>query len=327
VPPPLACGKGLKGTGKGPWDRKHMGIIVKKGITIITFLFLCALLASGCATTRKITDDVLGKGRALKKKIGFLPAAKNAGFGGEDLEKTASAQLKDYLERRCDGLTIMNSRKIREALAGIPRLGSGPIHNPAIANLGRDHGLGVVLEQKVAGVEYITDKRGIWGFRHISKLARVSFLVRAYDVETTALVFDEIVEEEVELSEGVWNQAKKTGSYNTDLAQPILSKIIPETGKLICERLAEEPWKGYVVGSSDRGLTISGGKDVGLAAGDILEVFGKGKEIEGQGARVYFLPGPKIGEVKVTNVDKDRAEAINLSGHNLENSWSVKLKP
>lgn len=304
-----------------------MVIIAKKGIIITALLFLCALLAPGCATTRKITDDILGEGKALKKKIGFFPAAQNTGFGGGNLEKAANAQLKEYLGRHCDGLTIMDSPKVREALAGIPRLGSGQIHNSAIANLGRDHGLSAVLEQRVADVEYVSDKRGIWGFRRTSKLVLVSFLVRAYDVETTALVFDEIVKEEVELSEGAWSQAKKTGSYNTDLAQPVLSKITPETGKLICERLAEEPWKGYVVGSSDRGLTISAGKDVGLAAGDILEVFGKGKEMEGHGARVYFLSGPKLGEVKITSVGEDRAEAVNLSGHNLKNSWSVKLKP
>jgi hypothetical protein len=179
----------------------------------------------------------------------------------------------------------------------------------------------------MADVEYVTAKRGIWGFRRTTKLARVSFLVRAYDIETTALLFDEILEEEVELSGGAWSQAKKTGTYHTDLTQPILPKITPQTGELVCRRLAEEPWKGYVASSSGTGLTISAGKDVGLASGNILEVFGRGKEIAGQGTDVYFLLGPKIGEVRVINVEQHRAEALKLSGHDLRNSWSVKLKP
>lgn len=282
--------------------------------------------ATGCATTEKITADILGKGQTLGKKIAFLPAVNGSGYGGEDFQRAAAEQLRAFLSRRCNNLRIMDSRNILKAFEDMPRLPSGQIDNLALANLGRVFGLSAVVNQTIGQMECLTEKRGIWGFRRICRLARLSFRVRVYDIQTTAILLDEIAEEDVEVSEYDWDNIKTANGYNKGIASRLLGKMTGKTGKLICERLAEEPWKGYIITGSDNTFTISAGTDVGLAVGDVLEVFSLGEPMKGQEGHIYLVSGPKIGEIKVTKVKKDRAEAAGILGYDLEQSSFVQLK-
>lgn len=297
-----------------------------KACMIAALYFVGCLLTSGCATTQKIRADILGKGRTLRKKVAFLPPVDSSGYGGEDFQKAAAAQLRAFLRRRCDSVRIIDSRDIRQALTGVCRVPSGQIDNPALANLGRTFGLGAVLKQTIGPMECLTEKRGIWGFRHTCRLARVSFRVRVYDTQTTAILLDEIVREDVEVSEHDWNNIKAAHAYNKGIASQLLARMTGKMGEMICERLAKEPWKGYIISRSDNTFTLSAGMDVGLAAGDVLEVFGLGEPIKGQKGHVYLVSGPKIGEIKVTKVHKDRAEAAGMLGYDFEQSSFVQLK-
>jgi len=288
--------------------------------------FVGWLFLPGCATTEKITADILGKGPTLSKKISFLPPVNGSGYGGEDFQRAAAAQLRAFLNRRCDNLRIMDSRNILKALQDIPRLPSGQIDNLALAKPGRVFGLSAVVNQTIGQMECLTEKRGIWGFRRTCRLARLSFRVRVYDIETTAILLDEIVEEDVEVSEYDWDNIKTANGYNKGIASRLLAKMTDKTGNIICERLAEEPWKGYIITGSDKTFTISAGTDVGLTVGDVLEVFGLGEPMKGQEGHIYLVSGPKIGEIKITKVKKDRAEAAGILGYDLEQSSFVQLK-
>jgi len=302
-------------------------MVGRKTSNLAVFFLLGCLLITGCATTKKIAGDIMGKSRDLKKKIAFLPTLSTSSYGGEDFRKAAGTELRSFLGRSCEGLCIMDSRKIREASKEMPRIESGRIDHLALAEFGRIHGLSAVVEQGISEVQCVTNKRGIWGFRKTCLLARVSFRVRAYDIETTSMLFDELVREEVEISEDAWQSVRGSNEYNKGIAHSILDKITPKIGEMICRRSAEVPWRGYIISSSDGIFTLSAGIDVGLAAGDILEVFAMGEPVKGHGDGVYFISGPKIGEIKVTEVRSQQAEAIRISGSDLENSCCIKLKP
>jgi len=288
--------------------------------------FVACFFLTGCATTEKITADILGKGERLNKKISFLPLVKGTGYGGEDFQQAAAAHLKAFLSRRCDSVRIMDSRNILRALDKMPRLASGQVDHLALAKVGRIFGLSAVVSQTIGPMELITEKRGIWGFRRLSRLARLSMRVRVYDVQSTAIVLDRIVEEEVEVSPYDLENIQAGQGYNQGIASQFLSKMTSKTGKAICEHLAEEPWKGYIVTGSNNTLTLSAGTDVGLNVGDVLEVFGLGEPMKGQEGHIYLVSGPKIGEIKVTKVKKDRAEAATILGYDLEESSFVQLK-
>jgi hypothetical protein len=49
----------------------------------------------------------------------------------------------------------------------------------------------------------------------------------------------------------------------------------------------------------------------------VFEVFDSSEIFDGSAGQRFFIPGLKIGEIKVTAVFADRAEAIKVSGDNI----------
>lgn len=303
-----------------------MKIIQRKGIMAIAFSLMAIFLAIGCGATKKITKEIVGGGKVLKKKIAFLPTLNKTGYGGKDFPGSARAHLNTFLKRFCDDLTIIDSQKTRSLLEQIPRLPSGQIDNLALAKVGRALGLSAVLEESLSEIECVTDNRGIWGFRNACMLVQLSARVRAYDIETGAIIFDEVVNDEVVAPEHDWQDIREKSGYHKEIADRLLTKTTARICKRVCELLGNEPWKGYITSVSKNTFSLGAGNDVGLATGDVLEVFGMSEPIRGQGGQFYLASGLKIGELRVTRVHRNRAEAIKILGSDLQKSSHVKLK-
>jgi hypothetical protein len=303
-----------------------MRIIRTKGAIAIALCLTAVFLVIGCGTTSKVAEDIMGDGRTLKKKIVFLPTVNEVGYGGKDFQESAGAHLKTSLKRFCDDLIIIDSRKIQNLLEQIPRLPSGQFDHLALAKFGRVFGLNAVLEESLSGIECVKDKRGIWGFRSVCMLVQLSVRVRAYDIETGAILFDEVVNDEVEASEHDWQDIKERSVYSKEIAGRLVTKTTAKICETICEALDNESWKGYITSVSGDTFALTAGKDVGLSAGDVLEVFGTREPIKGQTGQFYLVSGPKIGELRITRLHTDRAEAIGTLGSDLQKSSHVKLK-
>jgi hypothetical protein len=303
-----------------------MRMIHTKGPTFVVFCLAVIFLASGCAATNKIAKDITGKGGRLKTKVAFLPTSNKVGSAGEVFEKSARAYFKDFVERSCDHLIIMNSEETRDLLADIPRLPSGQIDNLALAELGRALGLNVVLEEGISELECVAYKRGFWGFRSTRTFAELSVSLRGYDIESGAILFEEAVRDEVEISERECEDVRGRNGHHTQLADPLLAKIIPELGEKGCELVGDQLWKGYIISASGHTFTLTAGSDVGLAEGDVLDVFGMGEPVKGHAGQSYLVSGPKIGELKITRVYGNRAEATGDLASDLQEISHVKLK-
>lgn len=297
-----------------------------KGTITIALCLMTIFLALGCATTKKITEDIMCNRKALKKKIAFLPIVNKTGYGGKDFQESARAHLKTFFDCFRDDLIIVDSPKTSSLLEQVHRLPSGQIDSFSLAHLGRTLGLNAVLEETLSEIECVADKCGIWGFRSVCMLVQLSVRVRAYDIETGAILFDEDVSDEVDVSEHDWQNIKERSGYHKEIADRLLTKTTARICKRLCEPLGNEPWKGYITSVSENTFTLIAGNDVGLAAGDILEVFGTSEPIEGQAGQFYLVSGSKIGELRTTKVHRNRAEAIGILGSDLQKSSHVKLK-
>ena len=293
------------------------------------YVFVCCLvsfLMIGCATTKKITADITGRGGGLKKKIAYLPTVNRTGYGGEAFKESARAQLNNTLSSFCDDVIIVDSEKIRGLLEEIPRLPSGQLDTLVLAKLGRALGLNTVLEEDLFQLECLDDKRGVYGFRNNCKIAQLHLRVRLYDVETAAVILDDIVKDDVVVSEKEWLDIKDRSEYHEDIANRLLSKTTPKTCERVCELVSEKPWKGYFTSVADNTYTLSAGSDVGLEVGDVLEVFEAGEPIKGRGGEIYLVSGPKIGEVHITKLFNDRALASGVLPVEFDEISHVKLK-
>lgn len=303
-----------------------MRIIRRKSNIIIAFCLITIFLALGCAATKQTTKGIIGCGKSLKKKIAFVPPVNKTGYGGTEFEESARTHLKSCLESVCDDLVIMDSQEARSRLEQIPRLPSGELDNLALIKLGRALGLNAVVEESLFEIECVVDKRGIWGFRNTCMLVQLRMRVKGHDTETGAILFHEVVSDEVKVSQYDWEDIKERGGYHEEVVDRLLTKTTGGICKRLCDRLSNEPWKGYITSMSANTFALAAGRDVGLAIGDVLEVFGTSELIEGQGGKFYLVPGLKIGELRITKVDRNQAEATAILGSGLHNSSYVKLK-
>ncbi len=298
----------------------------KRHIGVIAFLVLTCWIIAGCAATKKITADIMGDEAGLRKKVAFFPGGNRSGYGGPELGKTLLKGLEDVLTYHCQGLLVSDSAKVRQALEALPRSASGSVDKLALAELGRVHGLSAVVEANVLDVRVVSEKRGVWGFREQASLMRASFLVVVYHIETTAMLSNEIFEEELDLSDSSLLEGEDVAQDNREGMSALVARVLPKIQERVCQSLAETPWTGYIVqGQADK-YTLSSGKDVGLSAGQVLEVYKMGDPIEGLAEEVFLIPGPKIGEIQITQVNPDSALAVAVSGSELDNSCCVKLK-
>lgn len=297
-----------------------------KGLNALVFCFLVVFLTTGCATTKKITADITGMGGGLKKKMAFLPTVNKTGYGGEVFKESARAQFENTLGSFCDDIIIVDSEKIRSLLEEIPRLSSGRLDTLVLAKLGRALGLNTVLEENLFQLECLDDKRGIYGFRDDCKIVQLYLRVRVYDVESAAVLVDEIVQDEVVVSEKEWLEIKERREYHKEIANRLLNKTTSEICESVCELVSEKPWKGYFTSVSENTYILSAGTDVGLEVGDMLEVFEAGEPIKGHGGEVYLVSGPKIGEVHIKKIFNDRAEAFGVLRIEFDRISHVQLK-
>ncbi|MBW1743582.1 MAG: hypothetical protein JRJ47_09175 [Deltaproteobacteria bacterium] len=297
-----------------------------KGTNALVFCFLVIFLTTGCATTKKITADITGLGGGLKKKMAFHPTVNKTGYGGEVFKESARAQFENTLGGFCDDIIIIDSKRTRSLLEEIPRLPSGQLDTLALAKLGRVLGLNTVLEEDLFELECLDDKRGIYGFRDDCKIVQLYLRVRVYDVESAAVLVDEIVRDDVVVTEQEWLNIKDRTGYHEEIANRLLNKTTSEICERVCELVSEKPWKGYFTSASENTYTLSAGTDVGLEVGDVLEVFETGEPIKGYGGEVYLVSGPKIGEVHIRKVFKNRAEAFGVLRIEFDRISHVKLK-
>ena len=303
-----------------------MKIVPTKGIAIVATFLMTISLAIGCATTKKIAEDITGRGKSLKKKIAFLPTLNETGYGGKELQESARIHLNTFFKRFCDDLIIIDSPKVRNLLEQIPRLASGKLDSLALDKLGKTLGLNAVLEQSLSDIECVSDRRGIWGFRKTCLVAQLSVRMRAYEIETGAILFDEVAQEAVEISEYDSQNIESRSGYDKEIAGRLLTKTTPGMYKRICKLLSHRQWNGYITSASENRFTLTAGKDVGLAMDDVLEVFGTSELIRGHAGQRYLIPGPKIGEVRITKIHRDRAEATAILGSDFQKSSHVRLK-
>jgi hypothetical protein len=279
----------------------------------------------GCGTTKKITEEIVG-GRAELKKIALVPAANQTGYGGQALQKEAMANLETFLKRHCDEFIILDFEKTGRLLEQLVGRSTGQIDNLTLAKFGRVLGVNTILIATLDDIKCTAGKRGVYGFRDTIPVVGLEVRLRAFDPQTGTILFDQVFSDEVEVGESDWQNIKERKGYHKEIMNQLLIKTTDQMGEAVSDQLCDTPWKGYIIDVAGDVITLSAGEDVGLAKGDVLDVFGMSGTIEGQEGQIYLLSGPKIGELEITEVRENKAEARGLEGSDFQKSSHVQLK-
>lgn len=302
----------------------------------ILLLLLClALFATGgCATTKKLYGKMSPDTSGLKKRILVVPFWDQAGLGEEKLEQM-TAQFLSLLNK--DGVFLIERGRRPSAVPERVRTPEfGIVTDPEQARRADQMGMNVMLTAVFTPLETQRIKTGIWPFRKIKDETEIAMYVNAFDVINGTLLLTrlesvkirtvaDILDEDWEAEENTEPQEAKPEIDEKTLTES-LSEIVENQAEEVGSALRERPWLGRILSSDASGTFINAGSDVGVKPGSVFEVLGTGETVTSASGRTLALPGPAVGEIKVTEVMKDRALASGPEGLSFRAGQIIRFK-
>lgn len=299
----------------------------------IFFLFSIVMI-TGCSTyssikksTKKIVRDITAPDD-IKKRIAISFFANHTSCTNQNLEELFQKNLAETINMACSDILL-----IKPGDAGCPDFLTRPLlqepgrlDNLALAKAGRRLGLNAIITGSLIDINVYKEKQGFLWFKDDRNFLRVLISCEVYDVETGAKLLDESFDYEVRIDESEFASIKAKKVKETAALKNTLMHIAEAMGEKICDTVVVLPWKGYVVSTDNNRIIISAGRRAGILRGDILDVYESGKIIQGKGGRRFFMPGLKTGEIKITAVYPDKAQAVLVTGDTIKAGSSVGIK-
>jgi hypothetical protein len=301
----------------------------------ILFLLLCFLSITGCSTvssieksTKRMVRDFKAPDSNLKKKVGILLFENKTTLVNKDVEKKFIRDLSETIASSCPNILLEKpgDSDYPDALAGVPRTKFGWIDNLALAKIGRQLGLNAIVTGALMTVTPDKRKQGVWWLKDTHYFVQVRIATEVYDTETGAKLLDESFVHEIEVDEMDLELIHSDRKMNASIVDEAFGTISDEMGEKICNAIVFQPWKGFIASIDSDKFLLNFGKNIGLKIGDLFEVFDSSSIFEGLEGQRFFKPGAKTGEIKITAVYPDSAEAIIVSGHDIQPGFCVQPK-
>ena len=298
------------------------------------FFFIAGFFITGCApfnaikkTKNKIVRNIKSSDRGLNKKICITPF-KDHVFFEKKIEQNFNKNLVEAVRQECSNLLIISAgdKGYPEVFNNVPKLPSGLIDNFALAKTGKKTGLAAIVTGNFTDLTAHQKKRGILFFKRTVYTARLRINAKVYTPETGAKLLDEFFVYNFKVDETKFKSITEAKIKAWPKLTDALIKMVDAVSGKICDAVSREPWKGYVISVAADTITISSGSKAGLAPEDILEVYDCSDIISGQAGHRFFLPGLKISEIKIKTVYPEKAEAVIISGGDVDAGSSVRFK-
>jgi hypothetical protein len=302
---------------------------------LLIFPVLAAVFLSGCGAytnLKKSTENIVRDFRApdddLKKSVFRVALYNQVAASRQDLGEAIASRYGESLPQSCPVLLLIgpDNQPAYQPLNQLFQNASGPMDNLALVRIGKQLGLTAVVSSRFYAIAIRKEDTGILWLRKKLPFAWISASTEVFDIETGAKFMDQTFTREIELDEDSAEQVKKGNVASVPKIDKAVNEIIKEMADAVCDALIRKPWKGFVTRVSGDGLTLSSGSDAGLAVGRVLKVYGPGSRIQGTEGQTYLLPGNNIGEIRITAVRSDSADAEIVSGGGFQVDDVVKTK-
>jgi hypothetical protein len=322
-----------KDMGRSARMNKRMG-------TLIAFLCLL-ILTEGCGFSKSVYESVSGTFSesydsvfsdtpVLKKRLLVLPFVNQTGLGTEKVEEFTNVFLS-HLNR--DGYYLIN----RAPATPTPRAASrvpefGIVADPDQAKRAAEMGMNVMITAVLSPHDVRTKKKGIWPFRKVVADVEIPMIVNAHDVVNGTLLLTNLesvmIETRVEEFDEFSDEDPGKLKYELDAeeVEKAWARILERQAAALNKKLKAQPWMGRILSVDSGGAVINAGKDVGLVVGAVFEVFTRAETIQSAGGRPVALMGPRIAELKVTDVRESQALATPLGDGQVEAGQIIRIK-
>ena len=293
------------------------------------------LLILGCSQPQPIDDTTADAIPAveqsdddLKKKIGITRFENRAVYLSKAFSDAFQQNLTLALTEECPRARIIspNDQHYPDSLFTPPKRESGRIDNLKLIQNGRKYGLQSVVAGAITSINANEEDTGYLWFKDKNYFIRVEIIISIYDTETGAKLIDKNISRDIEVDVfdvDVFRQKKRIDTY---MLEEAFEEITLEISEAICDQAMDQPWKGFIASLKDKRVFVSAGEDDGLLPGLILDVYRSETIIKGVDDQQFYLPGKRVGIVKIVKVSADQAEAVLLNGKVIQPGDLVKLR-
>lgn len=295
---------------------------------LLGLLPLFIFLSAGCATTQRLYSSVMSDTSGLKKRILVSPILDQAGLGEEKI-KAIESILTAALTK--DGNVVVAAPANPGAPSDRSKLPRhGIVIDPDQARKADQMGMNVLITAFISPIDFSSRRWGIWPFRKVKHDAELSMVINAFDVITGTLFLSHIesrkIKAEVDFDETEQEAQASKPQVDEEAAEKALNQIVQDQASAVSNALRGQPWSGRILSAGPEGITISAGKDVGLSAGTLFEVFGMGEPIRSADGTFVVPLGIKVGEVKVKEVMESRSLAEPINNGSFSPGQVIRVK-
>lgn len=309
-----------------PWPRRRGGIRYVAALLVLVSACSSGSVRSGGSdgVPQPPSDHIDG----LQKRIGVAPFQMRSRHADPYSRELMRSYVLGAIRGECPGVFFLkpSDEAYPPVLGSLPRLESGELDNLQLAIAGRQLGLTGVMVGTLTSVGTEEKQWGFWMLKQTRHYIRVQVLLEVYDTETATKLVDKTAARQVRIDAADVEMIEHKDRIDSGFVEEALEIIAQEVDEDICEAIAGQDWKSYVISVGPGELWIASGSRSGLRPGQVLEVFDSNTIMDGFGGHRYFKPGPKAAEVKLVEVEPQRSKAVKLTGGDIEPLSTVKAK-
>jgi hypothetical protein len=302
---------------------------------VFLIMALTVLLTSGCSTfssintaAKRMVRDIKAPNDDLKKKIAITAFENNTSLIDKASEQRIFNDFIEALNVSCPDNILVKPGDVKYPgdLVKLPTLASGWIDTLALAEIGRRLGFNAIVTGALNDVIKKQERHGFWWFKYTNHFLEIHASVEVYDTLTGAKLLDRNVVHRVDIDVTDDMDMAVPIDLATSITNDILSKVATTMAEWVCSGIVLQPWHGYITSTEAGKVIVASGGVVGIEAGNVFEVFDGSKIFNGSEGQQFFVPGLKMGEIKITSVFPDRAEAVLTSGQNISEGCFISPK-
>jgi hypothetical protein len=296
-------------------------------------ILIFALCAPGCSALKSVYGDRFHISRSkprntshsdrsiLRKKVLVAPLINMAGLKDEKTVMLTEALAN--LLKEDNTLLIKTLTEFESPQSTAASTEMGVVTDPALIKKAGEMGINILVTSVLEPLNYTADKGIIWPFNKFKGEYDVAMVVNAVDVTSGTVIYSFRESEKIEMGE-VPEKDKTPVPLVDETLNKVLSKLQERQASSLLDVLAGHSWRGKITREGEK-IRISGGTDIGITVGNVFEVFGKAEAIKSIGGRDYYVDGPKVGEIKATDVMEDHSFAVPI-GEGVEDGQIIALK-
>jgi hypothetical protein len=283
--------------------------------TAIVFLLITSVGCSGSKDlTRSLppTMSTVKPAKGLQKKIGIVLKHSQTSSKERMLGTLFLKTMIEALHDEDDSLNLITEQEadFPQFLNGLASATSTRLDTEPLAAEGRQAGFHGLMAASVEDVRAFTKKTGILWFRRPRYFIALDITLELVDPYTTAKIVDAVEELTVKISPAEYDAFSYGETEDLEKISDVVVDTAEDLAETVAEAMEELPWQCSVIAVHPDRLILPAGTRAGLRQGQRLAVFEGRRIVKGYQDKRFIIPGQRVGEVQITALDDQEAEAV-----------------